>query len=146
MTHAPWRWPKRTPKHIGVATIFELVLSVGNKTIYIYGRRIILNCTPKFKHLKVKQSLYRNEQSLRLPRGWGFQISRQSAHEGENAASVSKEIFFVLIFLRGWLESYQCKFPPVTPSGIEPRTFRLIAQCLNQLRHRVPLIWTLKYA
>jgi hypothetical protein len=90
---------------------------------------------------------------MRVPRGWGSNSSSQPAHDGGKVVSpthrppLSPGITSVLISVRGWVNPRTIVRPeglcqwktPVTPSGIEPATFQLVDQCLNQLRHRVPI-------
>jgi hypothetical protein len=108
------------------------------------------NQPPHSNQGNVKQSHYRPEQANRFPGGWGFQSSKQSAHEGGKgcqpyapAAFTPQEIFLVLISITGRVESRAIVQPdqwkiPMTLSGIEPATFRLVAQFLNLLRPRAP--------
>jgi len=57
--------------------------------------------------------------------------------------SHAQEVFLLLIFVRSWVdpkaavrhEGLSQWNIPVTPSEIEPLTFGLVAQWLNQLRH-----------
>ena len=64
--------------------LFESFYSLLN----LFCWDIILRLKNKIKvTVKVKQSLYRPGQTLRVPGGWGSQISRQSAHEGGKVVS-----------------------------------------------------------
>jgi hypothetical protein len=102
-------------------------------------------CFP-FIYIRVKQSHYRPGQPLRILGSLGSQISRQLEHEGGKFVSpthrppLPQKTFLVHISVRGCVELRAIVRPewknPMTPSGIEPATFRLVAQCLNQLRHR----------
>ena len=100
--------------------------------------------------VNVQQFYYRPGQAMRVPGGWGPQISRQLAHEGNKFVSpkhrpplLSQDISLVFISLKRLSQLQDLNAAgrmSMTPSGMAPATFRLAAQCLNQLRYRVSQI------
>jgi hypothetical protein len=74
-------------------------------------------------------------ETLRVPVGWGSQILRQSANftpRRYSWYSCLLQTVPTLGLLWGWKDYVNEK------SGIEPVTFRFLAQCLNQTHHCIP--------
>jgi hypothetical protein len=107
---------------------------------------------------------HKNNPITGLDRPWGFQGFVAPRFEDNRHLKVfsalrtdrlyPQEIFLILISVRGrvnptaivWPEGICQSKIPMTPSGIELATFRLVAQCLKLLCHRVPLPpWTYFY-
>jgi hypothetical protein len=104
----------------------------------------------------VKQSHYKPEQAYSAPGAWGSEIkdNRHMKVERLSALRICQSLphrkFLVLISVGGSVDlsvivllEELCKWKiPMTLSGIEPATLRVVAKCLNQLRHRVPLLFS----
>ena len=96
--------------------------------------------------LRLKQSHYGPGQALRVPGGTCSQISRQSAHKCGKVVNHTHRpplppgnISLIHFCQRlSQPQGHSAAGRIMSPLGIEPATFRLVQQCLNQLRHRVP--------
>jgi hypothetical protein len=135
-----WRWRKCVCKSEGHCRSKR-----EHKLIYVLPSTSSITLK-----IKVKQSHHRPD------RPWRFQEVEAPRFQDIRHMKVVKlsalrtgcvypqETFLVLISVRGWIDHrtivrpeglYQWKIL-ITPLGIELATFRLVAQCLNQLRHR----------
>ena len=95
----------------------------------------------------IKQSHHRPGQALRVPGSWGSQISRQSAHKSSKVVSPmhrpplppgsipGSHFCWGLCRPQGQSTVGRIMSMKNSKEKIEPATFRLIAQCFNELRY-----------
>jgi len=86
---------------------------------------------------------------LRLPDFHDIQHMKVVRSSSRTVRHYPQEMFLVLIFTRGWVDSRAMVRSegnmslknPVTPLGIDPGTVRLVAQRLNQYATPGPFCW-----
>jgi hypothetical protein len=135
--HHTFRWPSRA-KLVNYWAKWHKTVNWIHPHYYIIRVKI-----------KVKQFHYKPGQTQRDPEWWGSRIPRESAHEGGKVVSprhlpplLSKKYSRYSFLLESESTIVRLKGLclwkiPVTPSRIEPVTFRLVAHWLNRMRHRV---------